>query len=229
VAKTTKIFGVSAIYFTSSVLEGAVKIPSPYKDYPPRWGTYCEFIGVAGPKPLGFVGTIADMNRFGARYRAAKCFRRVEFEGVTVDTADGYSALCQILLSYSAFEHLLKCIGHHKSDTQSLLTRDQRDQVQSNLRSLIGQRELFIVVHEFVNQPHKVEIEKHIAGQRCNPFFLASAIRHSFAHGVLAATPVRAPQRSVATVSRFLTRVLMKVMENEFESRMIEFEKGLEH
>ena len=205
-----------------------MKVPSPYQDYPPQWDTYTQFIGVAGPGPLGFVCTIADTNRFGARYRAAKCFRRVEFEGVTVDTADGYSALCHILLAYSAFEHLLKCIGVHKNDTQQLLTRDERDRAQSNLRNLNGQRELFIVLHAFVNRMHKDEIEKHVAGDRCNPFFLASSIRHSFAHGVLAATPVHAPQRSVATVSRFLTRMLMQVMDREFERRMIEFEESLE-
>lgn len=176
---------------------------------------------------MGFVCQIADINRFGARYRAAKCFRQVEFEGVTQDTADGYSALCHILLAYSAFEHLLKCIGVRKMDTQQLLTRDERDRVQSRVRALNGQRELFTVLHSFVDKPHKAEIEKHISGNRCNPFYLASSIRHSFAHGLLSATPVHAPQRSVATVSRYFTEMLMHVMNREFEKRMSDFQAGL--
>ena len=176
---------------------------------------------------MGFVCQIADTNRFGARYRAAKCFRRVEFEGLTQDTADGYSALCHILLTYSAFEHLLKCIGVRKVDTHQLLSRDERDRVQSRVRALNGQRELFSVLHSFVDKPHKAEIEKHTSGNRCNPFYLASSIRHSFAHGLLSATPVRAPQRSVATVSRYFTGMLAHVMDREFAKRMSDFEAGL--
>lgn len=206
-----------------------MRLPFPYKDYPPKWHVYARYIGVAGPTNLGFVCSTADTNRFGARYRAAKCFQRVEFEGVSVDTADGYSALCHILLTYSAFEYLLKCIGMKKSDTQSLLTREERDSVQSKVRALNGQRELFLVLQEFVDKHHKSEIEKHLAGSRCNPFFLASAIRHAFAHGLLSATPVRAPQRTVATVSRYLTKVLIRVMDREFEARMSDFEEVLEN
>ena len=201
-----------------------VRAPSPYQDYPPRWATYTSNIRVAGPGRLGFVCQIADTNRFGARYRAAKCFRRIDFEGVTQDTADGYSALCHILLAYSAFEHFLKCVGIRKIATQQLLTRDERDRIQSRVRSLNGQRELFMVLHSFVDKHHKAEIEKHISGNRCNPFYLASSIRHSFAHGLLSATPARVPQRSVACVSRYLTGVVMQVMDREFERRMTDFE-----
>jgi hypothetical protein len=112
-------------------------------------------------------------------------------------------------------------------DTQQLLTRDERDRVQSRVRALNGQRELFIVLHSFVDKHHKAEIEKHISGNRCNPFYLASSIRHSFAHGLLSATPVQAPQRSVATVSRYFTGMLVHVMNREFARRMIDFEAGL--
>jgi hypothetical protein len=120
-----------------------MKVPSPHENYPPRWETYCQYVGVAGPQNLGFVGPIADTNRFAARYRTARCFRRVEFDGVTADTADGYSAQCQMLPTYSAFEHFLKCIGRRKNETIDLLSRAERDKVQSRLRDLNGQRELF--------------------------------------------------------------------------------------
>ena len=204
-------------------------IPSPYENYPPRCGTYSQYVTVAGPDRMGFIGATADINRFGARYRAAKCFRRVEFDGVTQDTADGYSALCQILLMYSAFEHFLKCIGISSSGTSALLSDGERDRIQAHLRSLNGQREMFRVVYNFVNSTYKAQITKHVSGQRCNPFYLAGAIRHAFAHGLLSATPAHAPQRSVATASRYLCRILLHVMDREFEKRMVEFEDGLPH
>src|SRR6185437_3154429 len=105
---------------------------------------------------------------------------------------------------------------------------DERDRIQARVRALNGQRELFIVLQSFVDKHHKAEIEKHISGHRCNPFFLASSIRHAFAHGLLSATPVKAPQRSVATVSRYFTGMLMNVMDREFERRMTELEMSLE-
>jgi hypothetical protein len=86
---------------------------------------------------------------------------------------------------------------------------------------------MFAVVHEFVNATYKAQITLHMSGQRCNPFYLAGAIRHAFAHGLLSATPSKAPQKSVATVSRYLCRMLMRVMDREFEQRMIDFEAGL--
>lgn len=204
-----------------------VRIPLAYINYPPRWETCCKYIVVAGPKNLGFAKDVADVNRFAARYRAAKAFRQVQFDGITADTADGYSALCQMLLTYSAFEHFTFCLGIRKYATLDLLTKSQRDAVQAKLRTLKGQRELFRFVRDLVDRPHQEELDKHLSGYDCNPFRLASAIRHSFAHGVLTANPVKAPPRSVATVSRYLCRVLIAAIDRRFESLMIEFEAHL--
>lgn len=204
-----------------------MRTPSPYDNYPPKWGTYTHFVTMVGPGALGFAGTTADINRFGARYRAAKCFRRIEFEGVTHDTADGYSALCQILLTYSAFEHLLKCINMQMKNTLTLIDQSERDKIQAHLRSLNGSDEMFQVVYDFVNSTFRSQITQHLSGNASNPFYLAGSVRHAFAHGLLAATPSQAPQRSVATVSRYLARVLMRIMDREFEYRVGEFEKEL--
>ena len=89
-----------------------MKIPSPYRSYPPNWSTFDEYVMVAGSDRLGFAGTTADINRFAARYRAAKCFAKVEFDELTETTSDGYSGLVQLLLTYSAFEHFMRCIGN---------------------------------------------------------------------------------------------------------------------
>ena len=204
-----------------------MKVPSPYENYPPRWGVFDQYVIHVGAAGFDFVGSAADVNRFGARYRAAKCFRRVEFEGVVEATADGYSALCQMLLTYSAFEHFLRCVGIGLQHSSNLLKDDERDRAIANLRKLNGQAEFFTVIRRYLNQQYQRQIDSHVAGRVCNPFYLAGGIRHAFAHGMLTATPQHAPPRSVATVSRFLCRVLMKTMDKEFERRMVEFEQGL--
>jgi hypothetical protein len=61
----------------------------------------------------------------------------------------------------------------------------------------------------------------------CNPLYLAASVRHAFAHGKLAATPQGVPESSVATVCRFLCRVLTRIMDREFSTRVLEFEQML--
>jgi hypothetical protein len=201
---------------------------SPYENYPPGWSVFTSGVRIFGAEAFGFVMPVGEVNRFAARYRAAKCFREVVFDGVTVDTGDGYTALCQILLIYSAFEHLLRCLGIEQINTEALLNHSELGRVLQHLRRLNGHRELFATIRPYLNPQHQRQVDDFIQGRRCNPFYLASGIRHAFAHGKLTATPVNAPPRSVATVSRYLSRVLMKVMDREFERRMTEFLAGLE-
>ena len=201
-----------------------MKIPSPYENYPPRWNVFDKYVRNVGAEGMSFSGNAADVNRFAARYRAARCFKRVEFEGLTAGTAEGYSALSQLLLTYSAFEHFLHCIGVELRNTSYLLNDAQRTRILAALRNLNGQSDFFVFLKPHLNQSFQRQIDNHLSGQSCNPFYLAGGIRHAFAHGVLTATPVNVPSQSVATVSRFLCRVLFKVMDSEFEQRMIDFE-----
>ena len=182
---------------------------------------------VAGSDRLGFAGTTADINRFAARYRAAKCFAKVEFDELTETTSDGYSGLVQLLLTYSAFEHFMRCIGSKLQASHSLLEDTERDSALSRLRALQGQDALFSMLRQHLHPPYQRQVDAHLALQTCNPFYLAAGLRHAFAHGLLTASPANVPQQSVATVCRFLCRVLFKIMDREFERRMSEFEEGL--
>lgn len=83
------------------------------------------------------------------------------------------------------------------------------------------------MVRTHVNATHQREIDRHLRGRVCNPFYLAASIRHLFAHGLLTPNPAGVPMSAVATVSRFLCRVLFRVIDREFERRMSEFERVL--
>lgn len=48
--------------------------------YPTNWDNYCNFTPHIGPSAYGFVCDNGDVNRFGARFRAAKSFRGVKLE-----------------------------------------------------------------------------------------------------------------------------------------------------
>jgi hypothetical protein len=202
-----------------------MKIPSPYENYPPGWPTFDEKIVSRRSADFGFAGTKADINRFAARYRASRCFRRVEFKdlSLTHETADGYSALCHLLLTYSAFEYLLRALRLDQHNTTLLLSTSERDEILRRVHLQDPGNALFAFMKPHLNKPHQKQLRFYLLGQPCNPFFLASGIRHLFAHGVLTPNPSGVTSITVRNVSRYLSRVLCKVMDREFEKRIEEF------
>ena len=204
-------------------------ITNPYADYPPGWSTFDSHVAALGTRILGFSGSPAEVNRFAARYRAARCFRDVTFEGLSSGTASGYSALCQLLLTFSAFEYFLKSIGITLPKSQQLLSDPERDRILKHVRTLNGHREVFAFVRTHVNQNHQAELGRFLRAQGCNPVYLASSIRHLFAHGLLTPNAADVPPSAIASVSRYLCRVLLHIMDREFSRRIEQFEKMLGH
>jgi hypothetical protein len=47
------------------------------------WEAFNAYAHSPGPGYFGFKADIGDINRFAARYRAAKCFRSIDLEGYT--------------------------------------------------------------------------------------------------------------------------------------------------
>lgn len=202
-------------------------VPGPYNNYPPGWSTFDTYAPRLGSGVFSFARPVGDVNRFAARYKAARCFRSALFEGLAQDTVSSYSGLVQLLLAYSAFEYLLKCIDTELKDTTALLSDFQRLTFLQNLRNLNGQAGVFGAVRAHVNRTFQLQIDLHLAGSDCNPWYLAGAIRHSFAHGALTATPANVEPQAMGTVSRFLSRAMFQIMDSEFRDRVTQFERAL--
>lgn len=177
---------------------------------------------------MGFEGTAAQVNRFAARYRAAKCFSGVTFDELTHTTSDGYSALIHLLLTYSAFEHFLGCIGIELRNSSKLLSPEERDKALGRLHSLTGSDDFFRALRQHLEPRYQRHVDTFRSQGACNPLYLAAAVRHAFAHGHLAASPQGVPQETVGTICNYLCRVLFWLMDREFRRRIETFEAGLE-
>ncbi|MGL4880898.1 MAG: hypothetical protein ACRC8K_07520 [Waterburya sp.] len=81
------------------------------KGYPTKWSNYCNNIRNSQTELSGFVGDHGDINRFAARFRAANCFKKICFDGYSEVTNNGYSALCRVMLTWSAFETFIWTLG----------------------------------------------------------------------------------------------------------------------
>jgi hypothetical protein len=202
--------------------------PDPNSGYPPRWDVFDHFVRTAGCGMFGFSGTSRDLNRFAARYRASSSFNYIDFENLAASTSRGYSELCNLLLAYSAFEYYLKALGLTLGNCDSLLTVAERARTLAQIRALNGNSAYFEFIHPYCSKGLKYQIDLYLTPRVCNPFCLAAAARHVFAHGALTPNPTGVEPGTVETVTRLLRKIIMRSMERDFEQRMRDFEEMLE-
>lgn len=192
------------------------------KNYPPSWSIYEQYVSAYPASAFSFVDK-AQPNRFAARYRAAKCFKHIEFEYLNRTTAEGYSVLSKTLLTYSAFEYFLKAADIKIADTNRLLSSNEKAKAGAKLR-VIDQNNSFIqLLHANTRGRTKEELGHHLEGQTCNPLEIAAAIRHTFAHGMLAANPKEIAPDLIVQVCRYIITLLTNIMDREVKKRMSTF------
>lgn len=201
----------------------------PNAGYPPRWGVFDRYVTIASCAAFGFAGTSGDVNRFAARYRAARSFSRVEFDNLTATTARGYSELCNLLLAYSAFEYYLKAVGLTLGNSDTLISVSERAKTLAQIRSLQGDIAYFQFVYPLCGKGLKYQLNLYFASRVCNPYCLVAAARHAFVHGALTPNPASLESGVVEVITRLLRKVVMRTMERDFEHRMQEFERCLRH
>ena len=155
--------------------------PTDKMNYPPRWADF-EANVPSGFPYMGFAkdASVGDVNRFGARYRAAKSFKHADFAVLSDSTVHGYTALIRLLLCYSAFEHLLKCLGWKQKDSEAALPEGAQDRVLAKLRSIDGHEKFFGAAADHLGGDKRF-VADCLAGKPVNPAALAGAIRHAFA------------------------------------------------
>ena len=179
-------------------------------------GDFCAYAGPAGAEFFGFVCALPDVNRFAARYRAASAFRGITLEGYSAATAAGYGEFTRLLLTYSAFEVFLHIAGKTQATIGPELDAAGAVDVLDRLRAIDCDGKFYEFLYERVNAPHKRELENYVANDPCNLAYLASAIRHIFAHGWLTPNAGGGEAATAAQLSRELSQFLLFFMDQQF-------------
>lgn len=184
--------------------------------YPSKWKDY------QGAIPQGFgvfefvKDSIGDVARFGARYRAASCFQGITLSGYSQSTEAGYSALTRVMFTWSAFETLLAVKGKHPQDANESLERHGAKDLLAQLQTLDKENKFYNFIYERVNESHKKQLDNYFNGDPCNIAYLASAIRHIFAHGWLSPNADAVEPKAVVEICNLLCDFLLSFMDNEF-------------
>ena len=185
--------------------------------HPRGWKRFCRLRkdghSVAA---LGFNCEAASINRFSSRYRLARAFKSVELDFYAPKTAEGYSALFRLFLTWSAFEQFLVVISREQKDLDSLMLEYDATALLSAVRKADTNDAFCDFLNSKVNKSHQQRLADYRNGKLHNPTYFASAVRHIFAHGHLGAYADDARPAQIKRVSHLLCDFLMRVMDGEF-------------
>lgn len=197
------------------------------KNYPSSWNSYDSYISAFGFDGYEFPCKIGDVNRFGARFRVAVSFKEIVLEEYGSETSDGYSALCKVFLAWSAFEAFMNVFDITQKSATSVVNSSSATSVVSNIRTLDENDSFYKFIYERVNSAHQKQLDEYFTSNPCNALYLASAIRHLFAHGPLTPNANKVRPSVVCEICQLLFEFLIHVMDSAFTKHIKKMNKIL--
>lgn len=165
---------------------------------------------------FGFSGNRGDIARFGARYRVAKAFRGLTLDGFNKGTVAGYSAMMGVFLAWSAFERYLALISKNQDGVLADFAPYDPAGFIANVATADVGHKFYLFVHPRVNTPHQAKLTEFKNGTLQNPTYLASAVRHLFGHGHLAAHSGTQDPAHAKKICDLIFDYHMKFLDSEF-------------
>lgn len=165
---------------------------------------------------FGFVLPNEEIFRFCQRYRLSKSFEGLQLRDYSEATTMGYSGLFKILLTWSAFERFLKITGKSQSACTALLAPYDPDAAIEKIRAIDKGGKFYLFLAGEVNARHQQELLKYFQGKPFNVTYLASAVRHIFAHGSLTAHANKTNPGTIKQIANVLRDFLLLVLDAEF-------------
>lgn len=183
--------------------------------YPPKWNQYCQWLRLNDTQALPTHIRISELNRFAARYRLAANFRGLNIEGyASASTVDAYSAVMSAFLAYSALEQLHDAtkqpVKQHLNDRWAELATE----VSSKLRR--SKRILEFLGQQVESSKLRKNLQNFIDGKNDNALYVATALRHAVAHGVMSVHPNNTSPQSATRFCTHISKMLLSIADHEF-------------
>jgi hypothetical protein len=120
----------------------------------------------------------------------------------------------------------LRSIGVKQKKTGPLLSRYPTDDWAYMLKAADTGDAFFSFLIDYVDAAHRHHIQNYLVGKPFIYLYLTSAVRHTFAHGVLTPGAGACAPGQTQTVADILTSSLFEVMDTEFSERMEHLKKA---
>jgi len=171
----------------------------------------------------------ADIYRWASRFRIAKSFEAVQLSAgakMKDETKALLDCLFKAFLTYTAFEQfctkVLKIKMDEDGDLQNLQDPHDQASVVAKIRALDPNYLFFKFLRENLDPKPAKRMAAFIEGSACNVSFFGKAIRHVFAHGSLSPRSGSAELASKRAITEEIHSFLIKRMDDEFHSRVID-------
>lgn len=173
----------------------------------------------APPSAFGYIGKQADLNRFARRYRFARSLHSIKLDTYHPDTEAGYTALLRAFLMWGAFESYLRLLGLKQNMSDAFLVSHNPGSLDAQVRSFKSTIAFYEFLVQFLKTENKTQITEFVAGRPYNASYLASSIRHVFAHGTLTANPGGVDSVDLVPIVDAVTNWHFTVLDTDFAGR----------
>ncbi len=199
-------------------------------NYPKAWSRFIiqsralkdEVSLECDPQIKRCIENFGDASRWSDRFRLAKSFQSLNVGDAYAgtDTPDVYSAITRIFLVYSSLESYCKILDiscGKESKVAFLQNNSSQENLLSEVRKLDPNYQFFQFLALHLHPRGKLMMEEFIAGKKVNISFLAKAIRHVFAHGILTDNPGKLSPKKFDEISQKLSKFLLDCMDKHFD------------
>ena len=183
---------------------------------------------------LNFKCTYAEFLRFARRFRVAVAHESTLFERMSETTSSGYHALIRHFLVYSSLElYYTEALGVERNKFHELRLRTslpELEALQKKLMKIDSQGAICsFMENEFDKDPDIPKlnirvIKNYFAGHGPeNWISLSRALRNSFVHGDLSASPGLAKAGELPRIAQALTDHIIKAIRADFNARLVPY------
>lgn len=197
-------------------------VKAPISFAPPLWSEYEDRHSVAALTP--FFSNAAEVNRFHARYRLARAYKGLVLDGYSDSTKAGYDALTKVTFYWSAFEQMMNAL--RIPDPRYFVKTYEFVSDLKKIEDIDCERKFFgFVKNKIDGKDLKNKLTAYIDTGTGTIFLLAKCVRHIYLHGHLTANVRGLSPQDIASICEFLCESLLRVMDKEFETRVVDLKK----
>ena len=196
-----------------------------YPNYPTEWAEYQDAKKSRSLPP--WFPRYELVNRFGARYRAAKSYEGGFQSYSDKSTANGYDALIRLTLAFSALEYYYKFVCKtNLPGIRHIFEMHHRElylNYASGFKQLIvgdDPRRFFELIRPHLDKPFPAVIERVLEGKSNNVIKALQGVRHGFIHGHVTPNMGQVQAGTVIEICSLGSDFLLDLMDAEF-SRLL--------
>ncbi|EOX1608282.1 hypothetical protein ACPD0O_003477 [Vibrio cholerae] len=184
------------------------------------WEKYCDMYNAGEDfSQFNFAPSIAegDIFRFNARYSFFREFQAISLSNYNESTSRAYSQMMKLTLLWGVLESNMNVTGKTRNDFDNSYNPTRL----SSLLTTISTSDIY-AIYRFIqnadgtNSTHQRHLEEFTQGNSFGLTYLVSAVRNSFAHGVLTPHSGSKKPKVMASLCESLIDFYIPVIEAEF-------------